>query len=659
MENDDPNPSTEYKTVHAAADCLGPGSPVARSLPGFSPRDEQIRMAEAVEEALAEGRHLVVEAGTGVGKSFAYLVPALLTAAAGDGPVLVATRTIALQEQLVERDIPFLLDALGLSRVPVALAKGRGNFVCLRRLDGAVTEGAATFEDPAELEQLDRIRAWADKSEDGSRSDLAFRPLAQVWDAVRAEAGNCLHQRCPFYKPCAYQRSRRALYNAQIIVANHALLFADLALRESGASVLPDYKAVILDEAHEVEDGAAENFGARVNPIGLQRQLGRFMGRRRGSGLFGRAEVSAGMYELLDEARDAAKELFESVSRLRPKGGEYRLRRPGEFRNPLDLPLELLVKALRERHDTISDPGLALEWKARTDRLEETRHAIDLVQGLLDPDLVYWVEAAGRSERSVLRAAPVEVAQVLRRTLFKRVPSVILTSATLRVGDSFEHLNRRVGLDEPAALALGSPFDFKRQCRLLLHESFPDPRDPAYGEAVSARVRELVLDSGGGAFVLFTSHRALRETYDAVHEDLQKAGLTVLRQGGDLRTRDIMQRFAEREDCVLFATDTFWQGVDVRGRNLRLVIITRLPFAVPDHPLQQAREERIVEDGGDAFRELSLPQAVLKLRQGFGRLIRTTEDEGAVAILDPRVRTKRYGAVFLRSLPDCDVYSAV
>jgi ATP-dependent DNA helicase DinG len=379
------------------------------------------------------------------------------------------------------------------------------------------------------------------------------------------------------------------------------------------------------------------------------------MGRKRDSGLFGRAEVSQELYERLDETRGALRKLFEGVDLVRGDASELRLREAGLFANPLQEPLGRLVAALEERLRSIEDPGLALEWRSRTARLNEARDAVALVHGLLDPDLVYWVERAGRRGHSVLRAAPVDVAAVLRRSLFRKVRSVILTSATLQVGGSFDHFNRRLGLEKPAELPLGSPFDFRRQCRLLLFPQMPDPRERNYDEEVAGRVRRLVLENGGGAFVLFTSYRSLARVHDTLREEFEGAGLKVLRQGGDERTRDIMRAFQEREDCVLFATDTFWQGVDVRGRNLRLVILTRLPFAVPDHPLQQARIERIEDDGGDAFRELSLPQAVLKLRQGFGRLIRTREDSGAVAVLDPRIRTRNYGGVFLRSLPACEI----
>jgi len=604
---------------------------------------------------MADGRHLLAEAGTGVGKSFAYLVPVLLHLADGGDPIVVATRTIALQEQLVQRDIPLLLKALGLDRLRVALAKGRGNYICRRRTEMAFAEGPGLFEDSDRRTQLEEIRSWARDSRDGSLAELPFRPQSDVWDAVKAESGNCLHQQCPYYAPCAYQRARRGLYGAQLLVANHALVFADLALREAGVSLLPDFECLVLDEAHAIEDGAAEYFGAAVSPVGVARQLGRFMGAKRSTGLFGRVEVDRDLYAQMDEARGALKQLFEGVTRFRDGEGERRLREAGAFPDPLTRPLERMIRGLKQRQESIADPSLRLEWNARTSRLEETCHALELICGALDPDLVYWAEGAGRNRYSVLRAAPADVAPLLRRTLFARTRSVILTSATLRVAGSFEHFKRRAGLDEPSEVALGSPFDFRRQCRLLLHPHMPDPRTPEYGDAVVARVRALVREARGGAFVLFTSYRALRRTHDALHEELTRDGLHVLRQGSDLRTRDIVKAFQERGDCVLFATDTFWQGIDVRGHNLRLVVIARLPFAVPDHPLQQARVERIEDLGGDAFRELSLPQAVLRLRQGFGRLIRDHDDKGVVAILDPRLSTKRYGRTFLKSLPECAV----
>jgi ATP-dependent DNA helicase DinG len=608
-------------------------------------------MAAAVERALSESRHLVVEAGTGVGKSFAYLVPALLHLGGSGGPVVVATRTIALQEQLVTKDIPLLLDALGMQDVKVALAKGRGNYVCRRRTEMASQEARGLFEDAAKVAEVERIRLWAAGSADGSLADLPFRPTSEVWDACRAESGNCLHRQCRFYDDCAYQRSRREMYGARLVVANHAIVFADLALREAGARLLPDYECIVLDEAHAIEDDAAEHFGARVSPFGIARLLGRFMGVKRRTGLFGRAEVGPDLYDGVEEARAALRRLFEGVDRFRAGENERRIRAAGAFEEPLTEPLARLLARLRERHASIEDPGLALEWKSRTDRLEEDMHAIRLVHGVLDREYVYWAESGGRGGHSVLRAAPADVAPILKRTLFSRVPCVVTTSATLQVEGSFEHFKRRVGLEEPDELALGSPFDFKRQCRLLVYPGMPDPRDPAHEAAAAAEIRKLVLGSKGGAFVLFTSYGALDRMHKAVAKDLEKAGLHVLRQGGDQRTGDIVAAFRERDDCVLFATDTFWQGIDVRGRNLRLVIIARLPFAVPDHPLQQARLERIEEEGGDPFRQYSLPQAVLKLRQGFGRLIRAHDDEGTVAILDPRIVTKPYGRTFLQSLP--------
>jgi ATP-dependent DNA helicase DinG len=445
------------------------------------------------------------------------------------------------------------------------------------------------------------------------------------------------------------------MHGADLVIANHALVFADLALREAGVSVLPEYSCLILDEAHELEEGAASNFGASVSEIGIARQLGRFMGSKRRSGLFGRVEVGVELYKQLERVRKLTKSFFVQLDSLRGDAKERRLRGAVGIEDGLSQPIDRLVGMLRKEHDVISDEEVAMEWKARTDRLTETRDALRLIAGQLDNDLVYWVEQSGRRGRSVLRAAPDDVAPLLRRSLFSRTRCVVMTSATMRVGGSFAHFNRRVGLNEPVELAAGSPFDFERQCRLLLHPRLPDPRQrTSYDDAVAERVRDLVLEAGGGAFVLFTSYRALAAVHDAVRGDLDAAGLKVLRQG-DTRPREILDHFRSSEDCVLFGTDTFWQGVDVRGRNLRLVVLTRLPFAVPDHPLQEARLERIEDRGGDPFRELSLPQAVLKLRQGFGRLIRTQEDHGTVAILDPRTHTKNYGRIFLDSLPRCAV----
>ncbi|MGH7163401.1 MAG: ATP-dependent DNA helicase, partial [Planctomycetota bacterium] len=358
--------------------CLKRGGAVAARLPGFRTRAEQLEMTAAVEEALAGGRHLVVEAGTGVGKTFAYLVPLLLHVARGGGPAVVATRTIALQEQLVGKDIPLLAGALGLEGLPVALAKGRGNYVCLRRMELAWKEGRGLLATEEELAQLGRVREWAFSSRDGTLSDLGFRPSADVWEAVRAEQGNCLHKRCRFYEPCPYQRSRREMHAARVIVANHALVLADLALRQAGKSFLPDYETLVVDEAHELEESAAESFGVSVSRVAFSRQIARVFS------LLPRVGGGDALRGVAGEVAEGAKGLFESAARLRGEAAERRLTAPGEFADPLSEPLGRLVASMRARLASISDMELAFEWKARAGRLEELGEAVRLVHQLAD-----------------------------------------------------------------------------------------------------------------------------------------------------------------------------------------------------------------------------------------------------------------------------------
>ncbi len=624
---------------------------IAAKLPGFEARPQQLRMAELIARAIHRG-HVVVEAGTGVGKSFAYLVPALEAIRDKGATVVVSTRTIALQEQLVAKDVPFLLETLDMEDVPVALAKGRNNYVCRRRAEGARSDGAGQFDFAMgeRFEQLQRIVEWARASEDGSLSDLGWRPDPEVWDLARAERGNCLNEKCPFYAGCAWQRARGRLSTAKLVVANHTLVFLDLQLRMKGAQVLPDYDVLVLDEAHEVAEVATESFAARLSEARVKRLLDRlFNPKAPAKSLLRKADAPGDLFLLVDECRQATTALFDGVATFRPSFiKDTRIRKPKSFPDPLGPKLSELRYRLGKLRP--QDRNLALELKAQRERLNELRGDL---QAFLDvPEgLVYWYET-NRNDRPVLCAAPLDVGPLLRRELFGKVPTVVLTSATLQVGGRFDHLKNRLGLDEADELDVGSPFDFKRQCRLVTFPKMPDPRAEAFEPAAHRAIEDLVVGASGGAFLLFTSYRALEAAFLRLQKPLEAEGLLVLRQG-DRPTKGIVEAFRDACNCVLFATDTFWQGIDIRGKNLRLVVLHKLPFAVPDHPLRRARDEACTKRGGNPFIEISVPEAVIRVKQGFGRLIRSATDRGTVAILDPRIHTKGYGRTFLSSLPEC------
>ena len=627
------------------------------ALGGFEPRPQQIDMARRVAEALSSGRHALLEAGTGVGKSFAYLVPALCWAVENDARVAVATSTIALQEQLVRRDLPLLTEALPFD-VPFALVKGRGNYVCLRRMERALTGGGVLFEEEAN-EQLRAIGAWSATTEEGSRQDLDFQPLASVWESVQAEQGNCLGRACRHYDRCHYQASRRRAHSARLLVLNHHVLMADLAMRRSGSGFLPELDAVIIDEAHDLEDTAAEHLGLRVSALGIQVQLGRLWSPRRGKGLLAGHPDSALRYAV-EGARGAARVFFEGTQGLLggdrnrtvvvPDGAHL----PDELSPRLAELASMLLKAARG-----ADAETALEIGARARRIRQLADSLAaLARDELD-DQVRWGEVGARGGLA-LHSAPVEVGPLLGRVLVEPHHAVILTSATLSAGrpPSFDFLRGRLGLADVDAdeATIGSPFDYSRQVRLVVRTDLPDPsrENESFEQALPEAVLDAIQRTNGDAFVLFTSNGSMRRAADALREPIAAMGLRILVQGEALERPQLLDAFREG-GAVLFGVSSFWQGVDVPGEALRHVVITRLPFEVPTHPLQVARSRRLTETGGDPFRDLSLPTAALRLKQGFGRLIRHTSDRGIVTILDRRIATKSYGRYLLDSLPACPV----
>ncbi len=640
---------------------LGPEGPIARNLRHYENRREQREMAVSVQRALRERRHLLVEAGTGVGKSFGYLIPAIEAAVEMGEKVVISTHTIALQEQLIEKDIPLLQAALE-HEFSAVLVKGRSNYIGLRRLKLAAERPGHLFADPRELDDLERVVNWAEVTTDGSLADFEREPSREVWSAVRSEHGNCLGKECPTYDPCFYFKARRRAQNAQILVVNHHLYFSDLVLKELGGGILPDHGIVIFDEAHTLESIASEHLGWRVGKGAITWLLNALMDEDHGRGLL--AYMGAGDCAApVDRARQERDLFFSDLGRWlkngAPANGRIRERLP--FRIGLPKALRELAMALRTFLSQVKSKEQEIELLARADRAEDLASELDILTTANEEGFVFWAERdETRANASAdLVGAPIDVGERLRAILFQSRRSVILTSATLSVGGerSFEYLRRRLGLDDADEKRIGSPFNYREQVKIHISRSMPEPsRDEhAYERALAERVVEYCTRTRGNAFVLFTSLRTLSAVHAATKEALESAGLVVLKQGEGIPRSRMLERFKSQGGCVLFGADSFWHGVDVPGQALQNVIITRLPFAVPTNPLVEARMDRIKSQGGDAFLEYSLPEAVLKLRQGFGRLIRRASDKGIVVILDSRILSKPYGRTFLESLPDCEV----
>jgi ATP-dependent DNA helicase DinG len=646
----------------SVSNILSPGGAIANALDGHEPRPQQLAMAEAVTRTLNRGGQLLVEAGTGVGKSFAYLVPAILAVAQRkETRIVIATHTIALQEQLVRRDVPFLQSVMPVEFRPV-LVKGRGNYLSLRRLRVARQKLTGLFNDPVQDAQMKSIIDWSKTTIDGTRSDLPMVPSPAVWDHVESDPGNCLGKKCPTHDSCFYFKARKQVHAGNLLIVNHALFFADLAVRKAGGSLLPNYDAVIFDEAHTIEDVAADYLGIQVGQGGIDYQLNQLLTSRMDKGAL--APVADQQSRLaIEAARQASERFFFNVHELalaKARGRDtLRIRTAGVVPDVLSAALDNVALNVHRIAKEIEREDDQVELTGKADRM--TVLAATLREWLAQQrdGHVYWIETRqGRIPRANLISAPIDVGPALQSELYSKVPAVILTSATLSTGigeAGFQLIRDRLGLEQPRVSQLDSPFNFREQVELRLFRNLPDP------SANAARFEEAVLDrlpaalelSQGRAFVLFTSYAFLKRTVDHLRGWAAQHGYTLFAQGDGLPVPRMIDEFRKTPKAVIFGVDSFWQGVDIRGEALSNVIITKLPFSVPDRPLIEARLEQITADGGNAFAEYSLPQAIIKLKQGFGRLIRTSTDRGHVVIFDPRILTKAYGRQFLSALPEC------
>ena len=640
---------------------LGPDGPIARRLPDFEVRSQQLDFSTAVADALANRRHLVAEAGTGTGKSFAYLLPAAMYADQnqGEGPVVISTRTIALQEQLERKDLPFLHAVLPFEWSSVT-AIGRNNYICLRRMHQAERE-QTLFEDPERHKQLRKIVDWSMSTKEGTRQDLDFPPRQEVWEAVQAEHGNCLQRACKHFNQCHWQKARRRMQTAQVLVVNHSLYFADLALRIAGASYLPAHRVVVFDEAHHLERTATESLGMRIARSTVGWHLSRIHKRRSDKSLLSQHVGPAGRI-LWEEAHQLSEAFFDSLQdRLRSSNS-----RDGLALHDADID-EGLSPVLRALSGELATAAMRIEQVDAQMELQSRANGLDALCAMLralctpnpaaETQLVRWLEPSRNG--TILCGAPLDVSATLRKHLFSGGATTVLTSATLATDDDneFTWLRGQLGIDQANTLRVGSPFDYDRAVDFVIEEAMPDPSREAnsYRREVGERTLQHVIDNGGRALILCTSWDFVRTLAQAMRGPLNAEGIELLVQGESPISR-LIERKREVETSVLIGTDSIWEGIDVRGDALTLLVVTKLPFASPGHPLTQARMNLLKERGKDPFADHSLPEAILKFRQGFGRLIRGSNDRDKVVLMDPRVRTKGYGRKFVGALPFSEDY---
>ncbi|HEX8087206.1 MAG TPA: ATP-dependent DNA helicase [Blastocatellia bacterium] len=673
---------------------FGPGGLIAQHHPNYEYRPGQIEMAEAVSDTLAGGGIALIEAGTGTGKTLAYLIPAL----ASGRRVIVATATKNLQEQLYKKDIPFLQEIIPRKFKTVCM-KGRSNYVCLHRLKKA--DELPILEGLEEVDYFDEIRRWAGRTETGDRAEMTELPEdLSFWPQIDARAETCLGQKCPEFDSCFITRMRRDAVESDVVIVNHHLFFADLALRGGDyGAVLPDYSTIIFDEAHELEDVAASYFGSSVSNYRINdliqdaqrlvitepdqaRELTKALARlaQRGDGFWlsfrgqgfdgvtdengaGDRAPSGGSYRQADYKAKAYNQSYRRGGAAGAQDGRYTLggshfirtdetgnyetTAAGEAYIALTNAIDRLIGML----GVVKNPPPELDNISR--RAESLKFDLEFIVMGDEPSFVYWYEKRGRGV--FLHATPIDVSGILEEKLFSNMQSAVLTSATMTAGGSFDFIKGRLGIGDARQLIVESHFDFESQAVLYLPLHMPDPRSRDFLEASVEEIVQILEATRGRAFVLFTSVSSMRQTYERVRE-LIDFPVFIQGQGSKM---GLLEKFRNTDGAVLFATSSFWQGVDVQGEALSCVIISKLPFAVPTDPVVAARQKYIDDQGGNSFYEYSVPQAAITLKQGLGRLIRSTSDRGLLSILDPRLKTKSYGRFFLQSIPRCHMTTSL
>ncbi|HEY2380363.1 MAG TPA: ATP-dependent DNA helicase [Terriglobia bacterium] len=600
-------------------DFFGPGGILEQKLDDYEHRPSQIRMAGAVHQALEQQNHVIIEAGTGTGKTLAYLLPALLYGKR----ILVSTGTKTLQDQIFYKDIPLLESVVG-RPIRAAYLKGRNNYLCRLKLETLHSEGLFS---PRELRSFQSILDWAKETETGDRAELgSVGDDSELWSRMDARRDRCLGSKCKDYERCFLTLVRQKAMEADIVIVNHHLFFADLAIRKSDvAAILPDYSAVIFDEAHDLEDIATDYFGFHISNY----RLSEFIHDAR------KLEVD------VDPAARASERFFNGFALLRD----------GRHPIPELEGIDALIGALQDARKGIKQKkDFSGEYEALARRSGEIQSELEIFRNGNLENYVSWIE---RRERGIfLEACPIDVSGMLSERLFTRVPTCVLTSATLTVADSFDYIRTRIGFHEGRELSLATEFNVRKQALLYIPNRMPDYRHPDYLERAAEEIRLVLRASQGRAFVLFTSYKQMQALFEIVADGLPYPCLVQGKGGGKSR---LLEEFKMTANAVLFATASFWQGVDVKGEALSAVIIDKLPFQVPSDPLVAARTAQIQSTGGNAFSEYQVPNAILRLKQGFGRLIRSANDRGILAVLDNRLSTKSYGRLFMQSLPDYEV----